>query len=302
MVLSDGRLEPKPIGEVVRDQVPASVVSFDPETFEVGYHEITGWYEGPADRIFEVRLASGRSVRVTAGHNLFTLGPDGELTKTRTGALRSGTRVAIPARIPDPAGVAPEIRVLDCVPESARSRITVTGPTVAAAFRDHDRRLRDLFVDVGNRHFHYYRDRSRLPLAILDRLSEDALGLGPQDRLALRGSPSGISASITVDGELAWMLGLYVAEGSRRANQFTISNTDQSILDRVISVLERLGISTLSRLRSGYRMQRPVIRAPQLDRYRRGGAFQADSTCCLRVAARPAREFLRRVGGRRRIP
>ncbi len=81
----DGTLSPRPIGEIVAKQLPACVVGFDPETFAVDYHRITGWYEGPADRIFEVRLASGRSVRVTAGHNLFTLGRAGALKKLRTG-------------------------------------------------------------------------------------------------------------------------------------------------------------------------------------------------------------------------
>jgi deoxycytidine triphosphate deaminase len=66
MVLTDGKLEPRPIAEVVQKRLRASVVSFDPETFKVGYHRITGWYEGPPDRIFEVRLASGRRLRVTA--------------------------------------------------------------------------------------------------------------------------------------------------------------------------------------------------------------------------------------------
>ncbi len=97
----DGTLSPRPIGEIVAKQLPACVVGFDPETFEVDYHRITGWYEGPADRIFEVRLASGRSVRVTAGHNLFTIGRDGALKKLRSGELHPGTMVALPRRIPD---------------------------------------------------------------------------------------------------------------------------------------------------------------------------------------------------------
>ena len=87
---------------MVRKQLRGYVVGFDPDTFEVGYHAITGWYEGPPDRIFEVELASGRTVRVTAGHNLFTLDRDGRLAKVRTGALREGARVAVPRRIPDP--------------------------------------------------------------------------------------------------------------------------------------------------------------------------------------------------------
>jgi hypothetical protein len=44
-----------------------------------------------------------------------------------------------------------------------------------------------------------------------------------------------------VDSEFAWMLGLYVAEGYRRATQVVISNTDQGILDRAEAVLDRIG-------------------------------------------------------------
>ena len=101
VLLPDGRLEPRPIGEIVAKRLDAKVVAFDPKTFDVGYHDITGWYEGPPDRIFEVVLGSGRRVRVTAGHNLFTLGRDGTLAKVRTGELRPGTMVAIPKAIPE---------------------------------------------------------------------------------------------------------------------------------------------------------------------------------------------------------
>jgi dCTP deaminase len=242
LVLHQGRLEPRPICEVVAEHLPAYVVGFDPETFGVGFHEITGWYEGPADRIFEVRMASGRSIRVTAGHNLFSLGPSGELTKVRTGELRAGTRVAIPARIPDPPGTAPELDLLALLPETERRRTMVTGPTVETAFRRYGSALAALLAEAGFRHTDYYRARSRVPLPVLDALAGRVTVLDESDRLTLKGARHGLPASIPVDAEFAWMLGLYVAEGSRRVGQFTISNTDQAILDRVVPVLERLGI------------------------------------------------------------
>jgi deoxycytidine triphosphate deaminase len=109
MVLVDGALEPRPIGEVVRKRLPGDVVAFDADTFEVGYHRITGWYEGPPDRIYEICLASGRRVRVTAGHNLFTLDREGRLTKTRTLGLAAGTQVAIPRELPEPPAHQPSL-------------------------------------------------------------------------------------------------------------------------------------------------------------------------------------------------
>ena len=82
LVLDDHGLALRTIGEIVKEPRPCRVVSFDPTTFDVGYHEVTGSYEGPPDRIYEVRLASGRSVRVTAGHNLFTLHADGQMPQS----------------------------------------------------------------------------------------------------------------------------------------------------------------------------------------------------------------------------
>ena len=103
LVLDGEGLALRTIGEIVKDQRACHVVSFDPTTFDVGYHEVTGWYEGPSDRIFEVSLASGRSVRVTAGHNLFTLDGGGELRKVRTAELGAGAMVAVPRSIPQPS-------------------------------------------------------------------------------------------------------------------------------------------------------------------------------------------------------
>lgn len=89
-----------PIEDVVRKRLAADVVSFDPESLEVGYHPITGWYEGPPDKIYEVVLESGRSVRVTAGHNLFAGDGEGGITKVRTAALAAGTDVAVSTGTP----------------------------------------------------------------------------------------------------------------------------------------------------------------------------------------------------------
>lgn len=244
MVLLDGRIEPLPIDQIVRQRLPAATVSFDPQTFEVGYHPITDWYEGPPDRIYEVRLHSGRSVRVTAGHNLFTLDYHGELKKVRTGELKPGTLVAIPGRIPDPPRPrapreAPVLDLLALTPDSVRGHLVCTGPAVATAFERHLTQVRALLREAGLRRCSYYRAQARLPLPIAERIPGLMEALGPNDRLGWRASRDGLPPVMAIDPELAWLLGIYVAEGSRRRKQFTISNTDQAILDRVEKVLGR---------------------------------------------------------------
>ena len=246
MIRHEGQLQLVAIDDIVRKRLDAEVVSFDPETFEVGYYAITSWYEGPPDRIFEVVLASGRKVKVTAGHNLFTLDRSGELRKVRTGELVPGTMVAIPRGIPSPHEPGEHsdpttIRVVALAPESAYPSLVVEGPAIASVFDERGPEVRRALRAAGMRHTDYYRRHHRLPLTVAATIPGLIGSLGADDRLGVRGGRWTVPAVITVDVDLAWTLGLYVAEGCRRRNQVTISNTDQAILDRAQRTCAALG-------------------------------------------------------------
>jgi deoxycytidine triphosphate deaminase/intein/homing endonuclease len=249
--VTDGdSLVPRPIEDVVHKRQHAKVAAFDPDTFAVEYHEITGWYEGPPDRIYEVELASGRSVRITAGHNLFTLDRHGNLTKVRSGALRPGVRVAVPGIVPEPAPSTSrqresqaEIVVMEMVPDPAPSKLTVAGPTVAAAHERHPGELSELLRSGGYKAVSYYRRRGALPYSVALQVPDLVATLGRSDLVGWRGGRNAVPARITIDAERAWLLGLYVAEGHRRAQQVVISNTEQRILDRAAAVLDGLGLT-----------------------------------------------------------
>jgi len=242
MILEDSGLSLRPIEEIVRKRMPGQVVSFDPATFEVGYHEITGWYEGPEDRIYEVVLGSGRTVRVTAGHNLFTLDRDGELAKVRTGELRRGMRVAIARRIPDVPVPTAQLDLLALAPEADYPSLVLEGPAVAEAFETEGGAVRQLLVGAGFRHTDYYRAKSRLPMGVAKQVPGLLDRVGSADSLSVRGSGRCLPVRIDVDTELAWLVGLYIAEGYRRRNQVNIANTNPAILDRAEQVLASFGI------------------------------------------------------------
>ena len=242
MVLHDGELRPLPIGDVVAQKLPCKVVGFDPDTFEVGYHDVTGWYEGPPDRIFDVRLASGRSVRVTAGHNFFTVDPAGNLVKMRTGELREGSRIAIPRHIPDPGAAETHLDLIELVPNALRRSVVYRSTQIDQLFLDRGGEVRSELKRQGFKHTDYYRRRSQLPLSVIDSLSL-ALNLDrASGRLCWRGSRHSLPRALEINEDLAWLLGMYVAEGSRRRGQFTISNLDQRFLDRAEQTLQEVGV------------------------------------------------------------
>jgi dCTP deaminase len=241
LVRDDRGLALRTIGEIVKEQAPCQVVAFDPDTFEVGYHEVTGFYEGPEDKIFEVRLASGRSVNVTAGHNLFTLDEHGEIRKVRTAELAPGVQVAVPRSIPEPDGASASIDVLGLIPEAEWPRMLLEGPTIDAAFDARWAELSPALAAAGLS-ASYYRRRRRLPWTVAAHIPGLLGSLGPDDLVRGRAERHRLPLRLPVDADLAWLLGMYVAEGHRRHGQVNIANTDQARLDRLEHTFARLGL------------------------------------------------------------
>ena len=112
------------------------------------------------------------------------------------------------------------------------------------AFADGGEVLAELLCDHGYRHPEYYAQRAQLPLHLAAQVDGLLDLMGRDDRILTRGSRAGLPRTLLADGEFAWFLGIYAAEGYRRRHQFVVSNTDQSILDRVESVLHGLGLPT----------------------------------------------------------
>ena len=64
--------------------------------------EARTFYKGKSDTLIRVRTRSGRSVRVTPIHRLFTFGPAGDLRTVRAGSLRPGAYLASVRALPAP--------------------------------------------------------------------------------------------------------------------------------------------------------------------------------------------------------
>lgn len=123
LVKADGRLSFRKIGEVVEKTLEKStalselhgttssaenplgieVVSFDPDDYKMKFFKPTGFMRHPKKEVFEVKLASGRSVKTTKYHNFFTLNSGADLVPTYLNDLKVGSFVPVPAKIPEVA-------------------------------------------------------------------------------------------------------------------------------------------------------------------------------------------------------
>jgi dCTP deaminase len=242
LVRYEGATRLLPIGDIVGKKLDVEVVAFDKDTFRTSYVQVTGWYEGPEDRIYEVKLASGRSVRVTAGHNLFTINSEGDLVGVRTGALSAGTLVAVPRRIP--AGdCTPFLDLRGLIPENEDDRLVVEGPSIRRAFEAAPAMVGGALIGAGvAKTAGYYGGKGCMPWRAARLVPGLVESLTAEDRVRVKGGRNAVPAVMAVTADLAWLLGLYVAEGYRRPNQVTISSTDLRTLDRAQQVLFDLGL------------------------------------------------------------
>lgn len=87
------------IGAIVEEERTARAVSFDPVTLSISTHEVTDYITNPPERIYRVTLESGRTVRVTKDHNLFTLDDRGGVTRIPS-EKAEGDLVMVPETLP----------------------------------------------------------------------------------------------------------------------------------------------------------------------------------------------------------
>ena len=119
MVLDDGVLQPRPIGDVVAQAAARVRRRLRSRHLRGRLPRDHRLVRGSGRSDLRDRARSGRRVRVTAGHNLFTLDRDGRIRKVRTAELGAGVRVAVPAPHPRSGLRTHHDPLFDVIPESA---------------------------------------------------------------------------------------------------------------------------------------------------------------------------------------
>jgi len=213
------------IGEIVEQERPARAVSFDPGTLRVSTHRVTDYITNPTQRIYCVRLKSGREIRVTKDHNLFTIDENGGVTRVPS-ENAEGEFVMVPATLPEPPAETRELDLLDMLEPADTTLYASDG------FGD----VEWSAVPDGSRDF--YESRNSLPMAAVPRQeTPDSV------EVAFKQSDTSVPREVPLTPEFGWVLGFYIAEGFARRKQIQVSNTEQSYLDRFAGFFERYDAS-----------------------------------------------------------
>ncbi len=230
------------------------------------------------EKLFKVRTAYGRSVRVTSSHSVFVHDNESGIKLKRGDQLTVADRLVAPARIrlpSDAPGKIDLLRALHAVPKAAK-QIWLRGPAVEAWFksvalqrRAQDTRLTaprvDIPAEVGAQLAQakiwdeQYTGSGRNLVRDYVRLS----ALEPKDvdwfesREDLQLTPehhgrNGIPRYLSVNEDLMGLLGFYLAEGScsdRAGIRLSIGSGNQGLMPEMMEAFRRLfGIAAVSYL------------------------------------------------------
>ncbi|WP_442978314.1 dCTP deaminase domain-containing protein [Salarchaeum sp. III] len=211
------------IGDVVAHEPDARAVSFDPETLHVRTFPITDFITNPAQRIYEVTLDSGRQVRVTSDHNVFTLDDHGHVSRVASEDAE-GELVMVPGTLPSAHGTETKLDLLDVLGDETDD-ITVYA-TDGVGTVDWDQ------LPPGSRR--HYRSRDSAPLSVTKQSTVPA-----NAELAFKQSDTHLPRTIPVTPELGWLLGFYVAEGYARRKQVVLGQKNRRPLERIADWFDR---------------------------------------------------------------
>ena len=198
-------------------------------------------YRAGDEKVLRVETQFGRELEVTANHSLFRY--DDGIEEVECGDLREGDLVVAPRELdiePDSTGE-DTIDVADCLDEPY---VFVEGGVKEYLEEvwngsDHGSGTRAAF-DGG---LSYRLSKKKVWLRTLERIDDEAsLSSLSQDEqmVGLKGSSTGVRRRIEIDDDFAWLLGVFVAEGTLSSTRPALHNSDEEVVDEVVERAERV--------------------------------------------------------------
>ena len=209
------------------------------------------------ETLLRVGTQFGRSIDVTPNHSLFRY--DDGIEEVAGDELSEGDLLLAPRRL-DVDPVETTVDVVDCVDEPyvfiddhVEDLLTTAWETTERGSETHEQFRSGLS---------YRLDRKKIAYDRLERILDSVDMVVPDDvTIGLWGSATGIDRQVSVDEGFAWLLGMFVAEGSLSGFNPTLFNADEALIDRVVETTESaLGVEpSVEWSNEAYRVHFPAV-------------------------------------------
>lgn len=243
MILEDGRIKKKSIGDIVENRnKDIKVLAFD-EKGKTTFSDVTDLIKHKNNsKILEVKTRSGRKIKVTDYHSLFTLRGN-KITPIKTSELIPGeSYIAVPKTIPTVENPVGEINFLDTLRKDDFNLIVrnVKGYLKASIEKLGRKRVSEILgfrekylYDVINKNVGVKISKF---LELMDKASISV----DYNKLKISSKGKSLPSKIKITKELCEFLGLWVAEGSFNEGEAVRVSIHQNEVDKILPLIENL--------------------------------------------------------------
>ena len=199
--------------------------------------------------IYEVETRTGRKIKVTADHSLFTLGKNGKLEAIKTSRLRIGDYIATPRLLKFNNKPIEHINLLSKLEKLPKSYVT----GLTEVIKKHSDEIKSVAIQLGypkaKDHnypsvFQNWKRKGILPSEIVKELIKNGIDVSPNDlRIKLKANSTSFPILFELDEEFLAFVGLWLADGCYDKRTVIISSPEEENESLVYSVASKFGLN-----------------------------------------------------------
>ncbi|MBS7617781.1 CDC48 family AAA ATPase [Candidatus Bathyarchaeota archaeon] len=247
-VVEDGVPKRVPIGNIVEEEREPMIFAFDHDG-RVKLSKVSSLIRHKLSlgkRILEVKTISGRRIRVTDDHSLFSLTENGLGTVKTSDLVPGESYIAIPSRMPPVDFTIDGINLLKWLKDEDGVYVRGGGSYLREAVSRLGYEKAAMLLGISRKYL-YDKLSSGIPVKASGfyRLMEEArVNYDPRRlTLSVRGSGNTLPAVIKVDEGLCTLLGVWVAEGDYQGYAVRIHCSNPEIVDTIRRICENMGLN-----------------------------------------------------------
>jgi len=209
------------------------------------------------ERLVRIETQFGRSLDITEHHSMFRY--DDGIEEVAGGDLEAGDLVLAPRQF-DVEPNETTIDVANCIDDPYVVINDHTEDLLRTVWESSDRGSDAHAAFTSG--LSYRLSKSKIPYDRFERiLAHGGFDVPTDVEIGIRGSSNGITRTIDVDEDFAWLLGLFVAEGSLSGANPTLFNADEEVVDQAVEkAAATLGVEpAVEWSNKSYRVRFPAV-------------------------------------------
>ncbi len=228
------------IKEFVENKINAEVMTLD-EKGKIVFIKPLDYIKHIVNKdIYEITTSTGRKIKVTRDHSLFTLGKDNSLKEIKPTELKEESFIAVPRLLPIDGNNIKEINLIDHLTEFKEDFLE--GKPIKKIFEKYS------YIDFGvpKEKYRWWKKYNLIKIEDLIKINFEFTHTDLKNLRIKSKNTSSIPVIFGISEEFLEFCGLWLGDGSYdnyNRNSVIVSNVDEECMDIVKKIADYLGIN-----------------------------------------------------------